>query len=127
MTLMVYHADTGTYMALADCDLIEVPDTVVDADEIEEFLEKAEPTRIAIVANITGGVLQGASCNYPGVELYTLDFEHDGADDSELIEIDGDTAICSSDNPAHDPEFVQRVIDAPTLDEEEDEDAHQPE
>lgn len=52
----------------------------------EELL--ADPIKPAVVCNITGGVLQGASSDYP-IDVYCLDFDTDGANDDETVEIDG--------------------------------------
>lgn len=39
-SLVVYHPDTGTYMALEDCFVVEVPESIHDSDELERFLER---------------------------------------------------------------------------------------
>ena len=37
----VYHPGTQTYIGLSNCELIEVPDHIKDADEIEDYLLSA--------------------------------------------------------------------------------------
>jgi hypothetical protein len=68
--------------------------------------------RPRVVANITGGVLQGASSDYP-TEIYALDFEVDSFDDdAEGIEIEGSNAYVTGVAAQVDADFVQLVIDA---------------
>lgn len=67
-----------------------------------------------VVCNITGGVLQGASADYP-VDVYALDFDYNGEGRDEAIEIDGSEAWRHQDAAAVEPEWVKSVIDAPTL------------
>ncbi len=63
-----------------------------------------------VVANITGGVLQGASSNYP-VEIYALDFEIDPRDDA-CLQVEGSDAYCYGHSTVVDPGFVKEVLDA---------------
>lgn len=39
----LYHPDTATYMALDDCVVVDVPDTITESDEIEQYLAKDHP------------------------------------------------------------------------------------
>lgn len=90
-------------------------------DERREALgsKEMDDVRTQIVANMSGGVLQGASCNFPNVELYVLDFEDVPHDDLErVIEIDGSEAYLSQMVCEHEPDFIQKVVEAPTLAEE---------
>jgi hypothetical protein len=67
---------------------------------------------------MSGGVLQGASCNLSGVELYVLDFEDVPMDDESqdrVIEVDGSNAYLSQVVCEHEPDFVQQVVEAPTM------------
>lgn len=68
----------------------------------EELIES--PIHPQIVANISGGILQGASASYP-VELYTLDFEDVDECNPHII-VEGSAAYCSGLYPVIDPEFV---------------------
>lgn len=63
-----------------------------------------------VVANITGGVLQGASATSP-VDVYALDFETNSCDEN-LVWIEGSDAYCYEAGALVDPEFVQLVVDA---------------
>jgi hypothetical protein len=66
-----------------------------------------------VVANITGGVLQGASSDYR-VDVYALDFDLDTFDDdTTCILVDGDMAELGQAGCEVDPEFVRQVIEAP--------------
>jgi hypothetical protein len=68
-----------------------------------------------IVANISGGVLQGASSDYR-VDLYTLDFDLDTFDhDATGIMVDGDLSYFGQVSPKIDPDFVERVVEADTV------------
>lgn len=71
-------------------------------------IEAAPSIKPQVVANITGGVLQGASADYP-VDVYVLDFD---CNDDAGIEIDGDTAWLGQHSAKIEPDFVQRVIEA---------------
>jgi hypothetical protein len=78
-----------------------------------ECIDKAKEApaiKPQVVANISGGILQGASSDYP-VDLYTLDFEHDGAEEDELITVDGSTALFGETFIKIDPDFVDEVIE----------------
>lgn len=67
-----------------------------------------------VVANISGGVLQGASANYP-VDIYTLDFDDVPYDNDEhVIEVEGSEAELGQCAALVDPDFVRHVINAPT-------------
>lgn len=78
--------------------------------------------KVQIAANMSGGVLQGASCNFPGVELYVLDFDDVPMDDESkdrVIEVEGSDAYLSQVVCEHDEPFVQEVVNAPTRADEE--------
>jgi hypothetical protein len=68
----------------------------------------ATPVKPTVVANISGGLLQGASADYP-VDLYTLDFED--ADDN-VIEVEGSDAQLGQCSTLVDPKFVAEVVEA---------------
>lgn len=75
-------------------------------------IEEAPAVVPQVVANISGGVLQGASCDYR-VDLYTLDFDDVPHDDpSRVIEVEGSSAYFSQDAACVDKEFVREVLDA---------------
>lgn len=68
-----------------------------------------------VVANISGGVLQGASSDYP-VDIHTLDFEIDSFDSHATgIVVDGDEAYLGQCSTKIDPTFVREVIEAPEV------------
>lgn len=112
--------DTHTLKVLTDHLSLVVSELQYEGDHAEAGLYAgavataqellATPVRPIVVANITGGVLQGASSDYP-LELYTLDFDC-AWDDSEAIEVEDSMALCSSLVPQHDPKFVAEVVDA---------------
>jgi hypothetical protein len=65
-----------------------------------------------VVANISGGVLQGASSDYP-VDLYALDFDVDTFDeDSTGIIVNGDNAYLGQTSTKIDPDFIKQVVEA---------------
>jgi hypothetical protein len=66
-----------------------------------------------VVANITGGVLQGASSDFP-VDLYALDFDVDTFDeDSSGIVVEGYNAYLTQMSVTDvGPDFVREVIEA---------------
>lgn len=65
-----------------------------------------------VVANISGGILQGASSDYP-VDIYTLDFDVDSFDDKATgIYVEGSRAYRHGEAAAVDPDFVTEVLDA---------------
>lgn len=74
-----------------------------------EQLLKLTTITPSVVANITGGVLQGASADYP-VDLYALDFDVGWDDDT--VEIEGDPACLGQVGARVDPEFVREVLEA---------------
>lgn len=41
MARYVFHPGTGTFFGAEDAEIIDVPETVTDADEIEEYLQQA--------------------------------------------------------------------------------------
>lgn len=63
------------------------------------------PVKPTVAANITGGVLQGASSNYP-VDVYCLDFRGDE------VEIDGGLCDLMQCGALVDPDFVEEVLEA---------------
>lgn len=78
-------------------------------------IEHAPAIKPQVVANISGGILQGASSDYP-VDIYALDFEVDGAcEDSTGIVVDGDDAFIGQTSCVIDPDFVRGVIEAPEV------------
>lgn len=68
-------------------------------DSIEELIADSPAVVPVVVANITGGILQGASATH-NVDLYTLDFDEGGA------ELDGDVVGISSVGCDVDPDFA---------------------
>lgn len=67
-----------------------------------------------VVANISGGVLQGASADYR-VDLYTLDFEDVPSDDDDsVITVEGSEAYLGQCASHVDATFVNHVVTAPT-------------
>lgn len=85
------------------------------SDQIEEAMKavNAPPPRVQIVANISGGVLQGASSNYPA-EIYTLDFDTDSFDEKAVgILVEDNMAYLGQQSANLDPDFVKSVIEAP--------------
>lgn len=75
---------------------------------------------ITVVANISGGILQGASSNFE-VDVYTLDFADVPSDDPHnVIEVDGSEAYLGQCSALVDPEFVAAVANASTLAEVDD-------
>lgn len=42
MTRMIYHPDTGTFMALTDCVVMDVPSDMTNAEDIEGFLQSSD-------------------------------------------------------------------------------------
>lgn len=101
--------------------------TLIDLDTLRVLLDRTDPANpllegaIAtaedlleapmipkVVANISGGLLQGYSYNAQ-VDLFCLDF--DGVDPTceNVVEIDGSSAYCMSINGAFEPEFVGEV------------------
>ena len=40
MTRYIFEPFTGTWLGVDDAEIIEVPDTIQDADEVEEYLRK---------------------------------------------------------------------------------------
>jgi hypothetical protein len=79
-------------------------------------IRAAPPIKPQVVVNISGGLNQGSSADYP-VEVYTLDFDtKDGiSDDSTGVEIDGEHAYVGGSSADLDPEFVRSVIEAPRI------------
>lgn len=74
-------------------------------------IETAPAARVSLVANMTGGVLQGASSDYDNVDIYVLDFD-DTDPSPNVIEIDGSEAYLMQEGADFDPEFVRQVIEA---------------
>lgn len=85
----------------------------VGEDAIEELITDAPAVVPVVVANITGGLLQGASATY-NVDLYTLDFDESGA------HLDGDEVRISSVGCAVDPDFTASAKSAYELANEDD-------
>lgn len=79
---------------------------------LAELIQNLPAVRPQVVANISGGVLQGASSDYP-VDLYTLDFEDVPRDDPEnVIEVEGSEAFLGQCSTLIDPDFVEEVVSA---------------
>ena len=70
-----------------------------------------------VVCNITGGLLQGASADYP-VDVYALDFDVRDEGPEELIMVPGDNveARLGQEGALVDPGWVKAVVASPTLD-----------
>lgn len=76
------------------------------------MLEDALNERPAVVCNISGGLLQGASANMP-VDVYTLDFDIDSFDDDLTgVMVDGSPAYFGEQSADVDPQFVAAMIEA---------------
>ena len=76
--------------------------------------------KVTVVANISGGILQGASSDYP-VDLYTLDFDDIPLDDpSRVIEVEGSEAYFGECGARVDPDFVREVVEAVEVADEDD-------
>lgn len=89
-------------------------------DEFNDIIVEAPAVVPQVVANISGGVLQGASCDHR-VDLYCLDFDDVPYDDPErVIEVEGSSAYFSQSAACVDRGFVREVLDAITDSEEED-------
>jgi hypothetical protein len=97
----------------------DAPESTEAVNEVGRLIEKLRGQRFdrrrpQVVANISGGVLQGASSDYP-VDLYTLDFDDVPDDDPEnVIEVEGSRAYLGQTSTKIDPDFVRQVIEAPT-------------
>lgn len=76
--------------------------------EAEKLIK--QPVRPTVVCNITGGVLQGSSSDYP-VDVICLDFDTDSCDD-HLIELDGSDCYAYESGSSIDPTFVEQVLTA---------------
>lgn len=67
-----------------------------------------------VAANISGGLLQGASADYP-VDIYALDFDDVPDDEPEnTILLDGKRVHLGQTGCQVEPEFVRSVVEAPT-------------
>lgn len=96
-------------------NLLDDPDPAAFAHAMIEAAKAAPRIRPQVVANITGGVLQGASSDYP-VEIHTLDFETDSFDEKTTgIVVDGSTAYLGGQSANIDPDFVRSVVEADTV------------
>jgi hypothetical protein len=96
-----------------DVDWQNMEESVADFIRQVEGLTAIVPQ---VVCNITGGLLQGASSTHK-VDVYALDFDICDEELSEKIIVDGEEARLGQDGAEVDPEFVRKVIDAPTMDE----------
>jgi hypothetical protein len=84
-------------------------------DAVLATIHNAPAIKPQVVCNITGGLLQGASSDYP-VDVYTLDFDYDGeSPDSAILDPDGEEAWFGQTSAVIDPEFVRKCVEAPTL------------
>lgn len=83
--------------------------------EVSAFIQDQPAIKPQVACNITGGVLQGASSDYP-VDVYILDFDLDCVDcDAVGIEIDGDLCYLGQESAQIDPDFLERVVAAPEV------------
>lgn len=88
MTPIIYHPGTGTYMGLAECTVIELPDSVETAEEIEVYL-KDEPqgTDMSTALILPMTAIDNAVLNHDGE---VPDIEWRGSGDRTLwVGIDG--------------------------------------
>ena len=85
---------------------------VEDYETLYNRIDRLPSVRPSVVCNITGGVLQGASSDYP-LDVYSLDFETDKSDTGVVIE--GSDAYLGQCSARVDPTFVQEVIEAPEV------------
>ncbi|MGE8141782.1 hypothetical protein ACQKOE_07390 [Novosphingobium sp. NPDC080210] len=77
-----------------------------------DAISRAPVVTPQVVANISGGVLQGASCDYR-VDVYCLDFDTGCLDDhSTGVMIDGSDAYRYQCGAAIEPHFVSEVVEA---------------
>jgi hypothetical protein len=68
-----------------------------------------------VVANISGGILQGASSDHR-VDLHVLDFDLDSISETCTgIEIDGDRCYHANIETELDPDFISQVIEAEAI------------
>lgn len=81
-------------------------------ENLHGIIQKAPSIKPSVVCNITGGMLQGASADYP-VDVYTLDFDVNG---DRYVMIDGSEAYLGQEGALIEPEFVRQVIEAEEID-----------
>lgn len=79
-----------------------------DAVRTVEEAPAAAPARASVVVNMSGGVLDGASCDFPA-DVYVVDYD----DDDRPYDIPGEgTASVAQTGAKFDPEFVSEVVAA---------------
>lgn len=107
--------------AIALSESLKANPKLIDAAQVlRQIIGEQPPVTPQVVANVSGGVLQGASADY-AVDLYTLDFEDVPRDDPEsVITVEGSEAYFGQESAKVDPDFVKHVINAPTLADEQD-------
>lgn len=87
----------------------------VDIDDVRRVINAELVVKPQVVVNMSGGLLQGASADYP-VDIYVLDFDLDCvANEDEGIEVDGSLSSFGQQSAEVDPDFVRRVIEAPAV------------
>lgn len=87
--------------------------------DVQSAIEALPTIKPQVVANITGGLLQGATSDHP-VDVYTLDFDYDGENpEGAIADPDGDEAWFGQTSAEVDPAWVQKILDAPNLAEED--------
>lgn len=103
-----------------EIDLTTMPDQqAIDTYFAAENLGEHEYVEIqtdelptpTVVANLSGGVLQGASATHP-VELITLDFEDVVIGEENHVVIDGSDAVRGGCSIKIDPDWVRGVAEA---------------
>lgn len=99
---------------------LDIAQSEPDCEDLEGWLtsmmgsvRSAPAALVQIVANISGGVLQGASSTHR-VELYALDFDTDSFDEKATgIRVEDTMAYLIGETAKIDPDFVREVIEAP--------------
>lgn len=80
-----------------------------EVGDIMVQIEHAEAIVPTVVANISGGLLQGASADYP-INVYTLDFDDIGEEHEQVV-VDGDEAYPGAEDADVNPEWVATVAE----------------
>lgn len=123
----------GQMRGMFDDEDETIQDAVDSGEEAQDALNNAihaletgDAKPIRVLVAIDGGLVQGGCADVP-VELITLDYDCEGADDDEVYAIpqdEGGTARATrgGDDLKADPAFIDAAL-AAELDEEEDEDA----
>ena len=78
-------------------------------ETLRRFKDMSAEEPVRVVVNITGGLMQGASANIKGVEVYCVDYDTDGCTPEEMIEVDDSEVRFGWDTADFEPDFVTEV------------------